>query len=40
VIYLESPPGVGFSTTDDYTFSDNTTADANLAALVAFFLRF
>lgn len=37
VIYLESPPGVGFSTTTNYTFGDNSTASANLAAVRAFF---
>ena len=40
VIYLESPPGVGFSTTTNYKFSDNDTALINLAALRVFFERF
>lgn len=37
---MESPPGVGFSTTSNYTFSDNLTAALNLAAVRAFFDRF
>jgi len=37
VLYLESPPGVGFSVSSTVTFDDNSTATLNLAALVQFF---
>ena len=42
VLYLESPPGVGFSYSDDKneTTSDDYTANGNLNALVHFFQKF
>jgi serine carboxypeptidase-like clade 1 len=43
MVYLESPPGVGFSwsgNTNDYDTNDNKTAADNHAALDQFFLRY
>lgn len=37
VLYLESPPGVGFSITSTYNFNDTSTALANYLALQVFF---
>jgi serine carboxypeptidase-like clade 2 len=33
MLYFESPPGVGFSLTDQYNWNDNSTAIANANAL-------
>lgn len=40
VLYLESPPGVGFSETDTSIWDDNSTAKANADALWNFFEKF
>ena len=40
VMYLESPGGVGYSTcgsTEDCTFDDNSSANQNLSAVLAWF---
>jgi carboxypeptidase C (cathepsin A) len=38
VVYIESPPGVGFSTTEDYSWNDASTASINLDALIEWFV--
>ena len=40
VIYFESPPGVGYSQSDDNNYNDNTTANANFMALIAWFASY
>ena len=38
-LYLESPPGVGFSETDSLSADDNSTTDDNYVALIDFFFN-
>lgn len=43
LLFLESPPGVGFSYNDDglsYKYSDPNTAADNYQALLSFFKKF
>lgn len=43
VLYIESPAGVGFSycgNTEDCTFDDNTSAQDNLTAVLAWYAKF